>query len=141
MGAASWYPGRPGEPGTMITNRVDDLLRVSPAFLFVRGSELAQWRYIGEFEFKQSDRPLTAAEFRRLPEKTRQKWATSILRRRDSVASTMKAESKVLGLETADILDAFDAGQEELTSSSTHRDRNCENSSLPQQCPLRLLWK
>ncbi|KAI0061877.1 hypothetical protein BV25DRAFT_1826167 [Artomyces pyxidatus] len=132
-------PSTPGQPGTLIANRYD-MLGSQPVGMFVRAPEQAVWLYLGDYELKKSDRFLSRAEFKALPEACRRKWAKEVLRPQKwccytsmrariwlrkngrvltdanfEIAHSKRRElPQAIGLEEADVLKALDAGEEKL---------------------------
>ncbi|KAI0048619.1 hypothetical protein FA95DRAFT_1571781 [Auriscalpium vulgare] len=81
-------PDAPGKPGTLISNREDIARQLS---LFVRPRDnAAVWKYMGNYELRLA-KPLSAEEFKALPEKTRKEWARVILKAPEKCYMAMRA--------------------------------------------------
>ncbi|KAI0061875.1 hypothetical protein BV25DRAFT_711197 [Artomyces pyxidatus] len=132
-------PTVPGQPGTLTTGRCD-MLMYSPLSIFVRAPDKPLWIYLGNYELRKSKKPLSAHEFKALPYECRMKWAKDILTpQRSQCYTTMRARvwlrkqgrqvtadaleeamedlkktADKIGLVEADVLNALDAGEEEL---------------------------
>ncbi|KAA1476934.1 hypothetical protein DENSPDRAFT_562380 [Dentipellis sp. KUC8613] len=127
-------PPAPGKPGTIIANRLE-MLDEAPWSVFVRATQEPLWQYRGEYEVIKAENPLSAAEFRDLPQPVRRQWAKDILRpqswwcytsararialRRHHLAVTLESienevKKRSLAVSEQDVLDAFSSGEEIL---------------------------
>ncbi|KAI0048583.1 hypothetical protein FA95DRAFT_1605089 [Auriscalpium vulgare] len=131
-------PEVPGQPGTLIANRLD-IMKEPYVGVFVRADGVPVWLYMGNYKLEMSEQPLSADEFKALPQKTRNAWADALLAPQSwKCYTSMRARvwlrkngrevaeeaveaarrpgalANAMGLERKDMLAALDSGEEIL---------------------------